>query len=179
MGVAFKNQVGMDLIGDYHDIMACANLPQSLQLLPSPDHSAGVVWTAENQHAGVPVNDSLQVFKIEMIPAPFEFQGILCDHPSRSGDAFKEGKIDRRLENHLFSGLGKGHHSHRDRRDHSRGEGDPPFGECGAIALFNPMDDAAVKTLPTEGIPEHLMFQPLPDGLHDEVRGGKVGIGHP
>jgi len=96
-------QVAVDFVRHDHDTVPVTDFSQGFQFLPFPDHSPGIVGTAEDQHRGVLIYYGFQVIQIEVKPSFMQSQRIQRNFPSGTPDTFVEWEIDGGLHNDLVS----------------------------------------------------------------------------
>jgi hypothetical protein len=94
-------------------------------------------------------------------------------------DKRKKRVVNRWLQDNLVPGPGKGPDGKMDGGYDPGSENDPFFFHLPLVPSPVPAGDRLIKPLITESITEDLMPCPVPDSLHNKIRGPEIHICHP
>ena len=101
-------KVAVDFIGDHQDMIVNTDAADTLQLLPRPYPSTGIVRRAQNQQLCIRFCRLLcKVLEINPVGIPLLNQGVVHQNPVMTGGGGIHGIVHRRHEHHTLAGFCK------------------------------------------------------------------------
>ena len=180
MLVAGVNEVRVDLVGDYDQVVAFGDVRQSGQLLTGPYAAGGVVGIAHHDHLGALIDLGFQAVKIDGVVAVLILgQLVVYDYPAVLPHGVVEGAVHRRHDNHPVAGIGEGQHAHGQGGHHAGAEFHPFFLNVPVVAASHPGGDGGEQAVAVEGVAVHGVAQAA---LHSGLNLGshrEVHVCHP
>ena len=180
MGKAGAGEVGVDLVGHHHHVVAQADLPDAAQLLGRPAAAHRVVGVAEDEELGARLHEhALEALVVHGV-AP-----ILVEKRARERlaavvhDHRAEGVVHGRLDDHGVAGLGEGVDGHGQGEHHARRHDEPLALGAPAVARLEPALHGLVVAVQGHRVAEDAVL----GALHERLDGAggrlEVHVGHP
>ena len=178
VAVRWERHVGVDFVGNDVDVVAVANLSHTLKGFLAPDGAAGVVGVAEDKPAALACTP-FEVFEVDGKAPVHDFEGAAHQLPSAALGQVEERRVNRCGDQYAVARLGHGLKHEGDARHDARDEMEFLFGALDKIVAGEPLPHGLPIAFGRNGVAQHLMGTAVAQGLHDEVGGAEVHIGHP
>ena len=180
MHVARAREVGVDLVGDHHDVVAQADVADAPQLVFGPRAPHGIVRVAQDEQLRARfLQLALEALVVHGVASAVVEQRA-CDHLATVVlDHHAKRVVHGRLNDHGIARLRERGHGHGQGKHHAGGHDEPLALRAPAVTALEPPLHRLIVSVGRHRVAEHAVSHALRQCLDRGGHGLEVHVGDP